>query len=408
MLAFPALVFASLLALVNAHFQLQFPLPRGPFVMDSEPNFCDGYTNAVSNRTIFPLTGGFFSLNSEHTSWTAGVAISTIQDPTSFNDFAQIVPFFKDSGEGLFCFPLDLLSTNATGLTSGENVTIQITFDGGDGELFQCADLTLSSTATIPSNVSCTNGTSSASGSATSTAPAGASATSGSPANTTSGSSAGAATTSDLCVRLTYELLLLLFIYNMLAFTVLVFASFLALVNAHFQLQFPLPRGPFVMDSEPTFCGAPRCVCTGVAISTIQNPTSFNDFAQIVPFFKDSGEGLFCFPLDLLSTNATGLTSGENVTIQITFDGGDGELFQCADLTLSSTATIPANVSCTNGTASASSTATSTAPAGTASVSKTSGSGSPASTSSSTASGLHVDGGFVALIFGLLGVAAVL
>lgn len=40
-----------------------------------------------------------------------------------------------------------------------------------------------------------------------------------------------------------------------------VFYSFFALlfaavgVNAHFHLQFPPPRGPFVMNLEPTFCG---------------------------------------------------------------------------------------------------------------------------------------------------------
>lgn len=27
------------------------------------------------------------------------------------------------------------------------------------------------------------------------------------------------------------------------------------LAAAHFQMQFPIPRGPFVEDDEPTFCG---------------------------------------------------------------------------------------------------------------------------------------------------------
>jgi hypothetical protein len=34
-----------------------------------EPTFCDGYTNAVSNRTVFPLKGGIIELNSEHDTW---------------------------------------------------------------------------------------------------------------------------------------------------------------------------------------------------------------------------------------------------------------------------------------------------------------------------------------------------
>ncbi|KAJ6534481.1 hypothetical protein DFH09DRAFT_890514, partial [Mycena vulgaris] len=155
-----SLLFASLIALANAHFQLQFPPPRGVFVEDDEPTFCDGYDNAVSNRTVFPLTGGFFSLNSEHTSWTAGVTISTKADPATFDDFSTIVPFFQLTGEGVFCLQLDLSATNATGLTDGQNVTLEIVFDGGDGQLYQCADLTLSSSTKISLDISCKNTTS--------------------------------------------------------------------------------------------------------------------------------------------------------------------------------------------------------------------------------------------------------
>ncbi|KAJ6627164.1 hypothetical protein B0H10DRAFT_2429495 [Mycena sp. CBHHK59/15] len=170
MLASTSLVLAGLAAIVNAHFQLQFPGPRGPFVEDDEPTFCDGYDSATTNRTVFPLAGGFFTLNSEHTTWTAGVSLSTKEDPTSFQDFSTIIPFFQRSGEGVFCIPLDFSSTNATGLKDGLNVTLEIIFDGGDGELFQCADLTLSSTAKISSTVTCngTAGDSSASGSGSS------------------------------------------------------------------------------------------------------------------------------------------------------------------------------------------------------------------------------------------------
>ncbi|KAJ7112852.1 hypothetical protein C8R43DRAFT_856324, partial [Mycena crocata] len=150
---------ASLLAVARAHFQLQFPQPRGAFVEDDEPKFCDGYDNAASNRTVFPLSGGFFSINSEHPSWTAGVSLSTKAEPTTFQDFSTIVPFFRATGEGIFCLNLDLSKTNAS-VTDGQNVTLEIVFDGGDGQLFQCADLTLSSTAKISSDITCKNGTS--------------------------------------------------------------------------------------------------------------------------------------------------------------------------------------------------------------------------------------------------------
>jgi hypothetical protein len=77
---------AGALTVVNAHFELAFPPPRGPFDDNNEVKFCgkviglsttlvlivgaDNYVQAVSNRSEFPLSGGFFTLLSEHTSWT--------------------------------------------------------------------------------------------------------------------------------------------------------------------------------------------------------------------------------------------------------------------------------------------------------------------------------------------------
>ncbi|KAJ7630708.1 hypothetical protein FB45DRAFT_916328 [Roridomyces roridus] len=168
MLASTTLMLASLVALANAHFQMMFPPPRGPFVEDDEPNVCDGYSKVV-NRTVFPLTGGFYTLNSEHASWVVGVTLSTAAAPDAFTDFTGITNFVKASGEGTFCLPLDLSKTNATGLQDGMNVTLEIVFDGGDGELFQCVDLTLSSNASF-SNIACSNGTSSSSASGSATA----------------------------------------------------------------------------------------------------------------------------------------------------------------------------------------------------------------------------------------------
>lgn len=37
--------------------------------------------------------------------------------------------------------------------------------------------------------------------------------------------------------------------------SVVLVAAFATVANAHFQLQYPLPRGPFVQNSEPLFCG---------------------------------------------------------------------------------------------------------------------------------------------------------
>ncbi|KAI0271511.1 hypothetical protein BC834DRAFT_818334 [Gloeopeniophorella convolvens] len=179
-----SVLLASVVASVSAHFQLGYPAPRGPFVEDSEPNFCDDYVHAVSNRSEFPLSGGFVTLTSEHTNWNLAVLISTVQDPTSFDNFStpsgqnQLARNFATAtGEGEFCIPLDLSNTGISSVKDGANVTIQLLFNGGDGALYQCADLTLLSSFQIPSNISCSNGTTSSSSSS-----------SGAPSPTNSGS----------------------------------------------------------------------------------------------------------------------------------------------------------------------------------------------------------------------------
>jgi len=183
-----ALLVLALASVVSAHFQLSFPPPRGKFNEESEINFCDGYKTTAENRTTFPLSGGIFTLNSEHPQFTTGVIVSTAENPTSFDNFTDtVVPFFQTNGEGLFCFHLDFASSvNASNFKDGQNVTIQVVFDGGDKNLYQCADLTLSNNFQISSDVKCTN--------ATGSSPASTATTPGSTASPT-GSGAPAATT---------------------------------------------------------------------------------------------------------------------------------------------------------------------------------------------------------------------
>lgn len=137
-------------------------------------------------------------------------------------------------------------------------------------------------------------------------------------------------------------------------------------------------------------------------ISTASNPTSFSDFnnsAPAVPFFQTTGEGIACFDIDLLKSGISGLVDGANITIEVVFDGGDGELYQvrapslllacpvnnfialihqCADLTLSSSYTIPANATstCAKNVTSSESNLTSTSTTAASSATSTSASGS--------------------------------
>jgi len=168
-------VLALFAGAANAHFRLNFPAPRGPGT-EGELNFCAGYTEATSNRTTFPLSGGFFTIKQNHAPWSGAVFISTEQNPNNFGAFnntngEQFVRYWANTDvTGNLCIPLDLSQTNIPGVRDGANVTVQIAVIGGDGELFQCADLTLSNNYNIPKEISdtCSNTTASASTSASS------------------------------------------------------------------------------------------------------------------------------------------------------------------------------------------------------------------------------------------------
>jgi len=154
-------VFAAV-SIVNAHFNISFPAVRGPFDEDNEPQFCDGYTEPA-DRVQFPLSSGFIVWNASHTQWTLGVLISTVASPTSFNDFHTssggdqlVVSYFQGTGTS-GCVRVTPNAAGISGIQNGSNVTFQMVFDGGDGKLYQCMDVTLSDQYTIPSNIACAN-----------------------------------------------------------------------------------------------------------------------------------------------------------------------------------------------------------------------------------------------------------
>ncbi|KAF9042094.1 hypothetical protein BJ165DRAFT_1327426, partial [Panaeolus papilionaceus] len=156
---------ACLFASANAHFRLLYPGPRGAFVAADEPKFCGGHTDVTTNRTVFPLSGGIFSVRAGHPGWTAGVIISTVSNPNNFDNFTangqqQLVRgFAHEDNAGTFCMPLNISAANIPGVGDGSNVTIQVVFEGGDGNLYQCADLTLSANLTSVSDFTCENAT---------------------------------------------------------------------------------------------------------------------------------------------------------------------------------------------------------------------------------------------------------
>lgn len=89
-----------------------------------------------------PRLDGWVYPRSSHSSgmylnWneTAGVIISTAQNPTSFDNFTvngeqQFVKgFAKQDDAGVFCIPLNISAANITGVKDGSNVTIQVCHD---------------------------------------------------------------------------------------------------------------------------------------------------------------------------------------------------------------------------------------------------------------------------------------
>jgi len=152
-----AIVFVGA-SVVNAHFNISYPAVRGAFNDDNEVNFCDSYSNP-SARSPFPLSNGLIAFITSHPSWTAGVMISTSSDPTSFSNFRNssggdqlAVPYFQSGGTS-GCIAVNVSDSGLSGLNDGSNVTLQMVFNGGDGILYQCMDLTLSSSYQVPASV---------------------------------------------------------------------------------------------------------------------------------------------------------------------------------------------------------------------------------------------------------------
>ncbi|OCF42434.1 hypothetical protein I317_03679 [Kwoniella heveanensis CBS 569] len=199
MLSLKTLFAATALAsTVYAHFTLDYPTSRG-FDDDNEPQFCGGF-NSVETRQPFPLGQGPVHIDSHHNLATVVAFISTSSNPTSFDDFnttsnGTSIPLATDFFQvtsGDKCFNVNL-GALGLGLTNGSEVTLQIQYDGGDGNLYQCADLVLIDGYSVPSNETCTSDAATA-GNATSSATTG-----GSSSTVASGSSSAtsaAATTS--------------------------------------------------------------------------------------------------------------------------------------------------------------------------------------------------------------------
>jgi len=144
--------------LVSAHFQLDYPAARG-FDEDILGTFpCGGQDTVSSNRTTWPISNGSIALTMGHIDANVEVLIGLGNDVRSeFNTILR--PTFEETGLGAFCMT-GITIPDSLNITDGTNATIQVITNGDpNGGLYNCADITFSSTAPAPASGVCTNNT---------------------------------------------------------------------------------------------------------------------------------------------------------------------------------------------------------------------------------------------------------
>ncbi|KAF2712128.1 hypothetical protein K504DRAFT_464223 [Pleomassaria siparia CBS 279.74] len=155
-----ALALASLLPLAASHFLLDYPTARG-FNDDTATKFpCGGFDSVKTPRTSFPTSGGPIQLDMHHAQTDVAIYLSVGDDPGS-NYSVVLRHTFSLEGLGDFCAGMVTIPASLN-IPDGTSATIQVVSNGDpDGGLFQCADVTLTSTALSTSdyNSHCTNHT---------------------------------------------------------------------------------------------------------------------------------------------------------------------------------------------------------------------------------------------------------
>jgi len=153
----------SFLTLTSAHFKLEAPRGRGlnEEILGTFP--CGGQPLS-SDRTQIPLSNPelFIALEMGHDQSAVQVLLALGSDPEShFN--ITLIQTFRQVGLGSFCLPNVPITAAMLGapLIDGLNATLQVVTNGDPkGGLYNCADLTFSSTAPQLSRPSdCVNGT---------------------------------------------------------------------------------------------------------------------------------------------------------------------------------------------------------------------------------------------------------
>ncbi|KAL8802960.1 MAG: hypothetical protein Q9223_006427 [Gallowayella weberi] len=146
-----------LASLISAHFTLDFPQVRG-YDEEKLGTFpCGGQDTVSSNRTAWPLDGGSVQLKMGHDHAAVQVLLALGNNPGS-NFNVVLVPTTQEEGIGQFCLS-NVKVPQGLGVKDGDNATIQVVTNGDpSGGLYNCADITFSSSNSSSSTSKCTNG----------------------------------------------------------------------------------------------------------------------------------------------------------------------------------------------------------------------------------------------------------
>ncbi|KAK9374443.1 uncharacterized protein V1513DRAFT_380254 [Lipomyces chichibuensis] len=141
-------ILLTLFACAQAHLNLIYPTSRGPNHATQLTAPCGGKNDFSNNRTLFNPDGGPVAMTSSHPDSGIEINFCPSSSDCSSNDNFNItlVPTFLAIGAGPFCLPNvtipdSLYPANRSSYLDG---TIQVISYSDDGELYNCADVTIS------------------------------------------------------------------------------------------------------------------------------------------------------------------------------------------------------------------------------------------------------------------------
>ncbi|KAI9306744.1 hypothetical protein BJ944DRAFT_198826 [Cunninghamella echinulata] len=143
---------------VFGHYHLTYPPSRGFDETNEVVAPCGGFNTPQSNRTSFPLKNGFLQIDSEHTKYNYKIYLIVKPSPaqSDFNgDANTLVAESSVNYPMQSCLPVDV--SKVSGAIDGASATFQISYNAGDGILYQCTDVILQNQPTNFNTSACIN-----------------------------------------------------------------------------------------------------------------------------------------------------------------------------------------------------------------------------------------------------------